>query len=57
LLNNTPHLLYEDEDVESFILATKEQLARREQPDLDIPTWHDQALLLEQLMESGSANG
>lgn len=54
LLNNYPHLLYEDGNVDSFILAAKQQLARRELLDLDIPTWRDQALLLEELMEAVS---
>ena len=57
LLESYPHLLYEDGNVESFVLATGQQLAHRELPDLDIPTWHDQALLLEQLMESVCAPG
>ncbi len=56
LLRNFPHLLYEDGNVESFVLAAKKQLTRRELPDLDIPTWHDQALLLQELMEAVSAN-
>ena len=56
LLRNFPHLLYEDGNVESFVLAARQQLTRRELPDLDIPTWHDQALLLEELMEAVSAN-
>lgn len=52
LLKSKPHLLYEDGDVESFVLATKEQLRNRQLLDLDILTWHEQALLLEQQMES-----
>jgi glycosyltransferase involved in cell wall biosynthesis len=54
LLKSYPHLLYEDGNVDSFILAAKQQLARRELLDLDIPTWRDQALLLEELMEAVS---
>ncbi len=52
LLEDYPHLLYEDGDVDSFVRAASRQLTHREIPDLDIPTWRDQALLLEQLMES-----
>jgi len=56
LLKDRPHLMYEDGDVRSFVLAARQQLEHREILDLDIPTWHDQALLLEQLMESVSAD-
>ena len=52
LLEDYPHLLYEDGNVESFVLAARRQLTHREVPDLDIPTWRDQALLLQELMES-----
>ncbi len=55
LLKDSPQLLYKDGDVESFVLAAKRQLAHREMPDLDIPTWRDRAQLLEGLMESVSA--
>ena len=55
LLKDTPHLLYDDEDVESFIAAAAHQLAHRQLLDLDIPTWQDQALSLERLIESVSA--
>lgn len=56
LLEDFPHLLYQDGDVESFVAAAKRQLTHRERPDLEIPTWRDQALLLEELMESVSSN-
>jgi len=52
LLKDYPHLLYDDEDVGSFVSVTKRQLEHRQLPELDIPTWHDQALLLQQLMDS-----
>jgi len=55
LLKGTPHLLYDDEDVESFIAAAAHQLAHRQLLDLDIPTWQDQAQSLERLMDSISA--
>ncbi|MGI9261960.1 MAG: glycosyltransferase [Woeseiaceae bacterium] len=54
LLESYPHLLYEDGNVESFLLAAEQQLTQREIPDLDIPTWRDQALKLQALMESVS---
>ena len=54
LLENYPHLLYEDGNVESFVSAAKAQLANCELLDLRIPTWRDQALLLEELIESVS---
>jgi glycosyltransferase involved in cell wall biosynthesis len=56
LLRNQSHLLYDAGDVESFVSATRKQLANRELVDLAIPTWRDQALLLEQLMQSISGN-
>jgi len=56
LLEQNTHLLYEDGDVRSFVSATKDQLAHRQMLDTEIPTWHEQALLVEQLMESVSAN-
>lgn len=52
LLKDYPHLLYDDEDVGSFVSVTKRQLEHRQLPELDIPTWHDQTLLLQQLMDS-----
>lgn len=56
LLRNQAHLLYDDGDVRSFVSATRKQLANRELIDLAIPTWRDQALLLEKLMQSVSGN-
>lgn len=52
LLKSYPHLLYEDGNVESFLAAAEHQLTHRELPDLEIPTWRDQALELQALMES-----
>jgi glycosyltransferase involved in cell wall biosynthesis len=56
LLNDKPHLLYEDGNVASLISAIRQQLAERELLDLVIPTWHDQASLLGQQIESARAS-
>ena len=52
LLKDRSHLLYDDGDVESLVSAIGQQLAERELLDIEIPTWRDQAALLQQLMES-----
>lgn len=55
MLKHKPHLLYRDGDVESFVSAIQQQLRKREVLDLDIPSWSDQASLLQQLMQSVAA--
>jgi len=52
LLESKPHLLYEDGDVSDFVTVSKRQLEARETVDLDVPSWTDQAEILEQLMQS-----
>ena len=52
LLKDQAHLLYEDEDVNSFVTVIKQQLAERELVDLGVPTWSDQAALLRLQMQS-----
>lgn len=52
MLQHKPHLLYEDGDIASFVTAVIRQLDAREIADFDIPSWADQAGLLQQLMQS-----
>ena len=52
MLKDKPHLLYEDGDVDSFVSVISQQLDRREVVDIEIPSWADQAELLQQLMLS-----
>jgi len=52
LLKDQPHLLYEDENVASFVRAMNNQLAHLEMPDVAIPTWRDQARLLDDQMQA-----
>ena len=52
LLADEQHLLYEDGDVESLVLAIQGQLKERRGPDLRVPSWQEQAGLLLNQMES-----
>jgi glycosyltransferase involved in cell wall biosynthesis len=52
LLKDQSQLLYEDGDVDGLVAVIKRQLDRRETVDLTIPTWRDQAQLLQQLMQT-----
>ena len=52
LLQQQSELLYEDGDVGSFVQVLKAQLERHRGLEMNIPTWRDQALLLEQQMQS-----
>jgi len=52
LLANEPHLLYEDGDVKSLVMAIQRQLSECRLPDLRIPTWQEQAGLLLQEIET-----
>lgn len=52
MLKGSPEFLYEDRDVESLISAINRQVQARALVDLAIPSWSDQGLKLEQLMQS-----
>jgi glycosyltransferase involved in cell wall biosynthesis len=52
MLKHKPHLLYEDGNIDSLVSVIQRQLANRELLDFEIPSWTDQAALLQQLMQS-----
>ena len=52
MLEHKPHLLYQDGDIDSFISVVQQQLANRELLDLEVSSWADQAMSLQQLMQS-----
>jgi len=52
VLKHKPHLLYRDGDSDSLVATIQQQLDQREVLDLDIPSWTDQAELLQRLMQS-----
>jgi glycosyltransferase involved in cell wall biosynthesis len=52
LLASMPYVLYEDGDVGNFVSAVKRQLDARELVNIPVPSWIDQAGILEQLMRS-----
>ncbi len=51
LLQHKSHLLYEDGNITDFASACMRQLKNREVIDIDIPSWADQAELLQLLMQ------
>lgn len=56
ILNDKPELLYTADDVESFMTAIKQQLSRQELLDMAIPTWSNQAELLQAYLLSVMEN-
>jgi glycosyltransferase involved in cell wall biosynthesis len=52
LLESMPDVLYEDGDVGDFVNAVKRQLDARELVNIPVPSWSDQARILEKLMRS-----
>lgn len=52
MLKDHPHFLYADGDIESLVLAIERQLKERKLPDLQVPSWQEQANLLRRQMET-----
>ncbi|GMQ91340.1 MAG: hypothetical protein BMS9Abin11_0648 [Gammaproteobacteria bacterium] len=56
ILKDKPHLLYTEDDIESYVDAIKKQLANQEKLTITIPTWSNQADLLQNYMFSMISN-
>lgn len=52
LLRDQPDLFYEDSDASGLVQTINRQLATRERARSRVPTWDEQAVLLQQLMQT-----
>lgn len=52
LLQDQPELFYEDGDTASLVKTIKRQLHERQRATVAVPSWDDQAALLEELLET-----